>query len=187
MRLPDEVVLIKPDGTRYENIRADVQKEIVFIDDGSLPLEEGDTIVRELPNGLVEKYTVLDKGYFSGMSGGGEYQAEVRKHAQIQEQTGAKAVYNLHGPNARVNINSQDSSVNIINVESEKLFADLRQTIQEEIGGNEQEKLLELLSQAERSEGEPDFSESYAKFMALAANHASVLSPFFPALSQLLS
>ena len=86
-----------------------------------------------------------------------------------------------------MNINSQDSSVNIINVESEKLFADLRQTIQEEIGGNEKEKLLELLSQVERSEGESDFSESYAKFMAFAANHVSVLSPFFPALSQLLS
>lgn len=168
---PDTIALVKSDGRRFENIKADVQPDTVFIDDGSLPLEEGDTILRELPNGLEESYIVVDRGYFSGgLSGSsGEYQAKVQKKTTPDSHLSEKIVYSVRGENARVNINSIDSSVNIVSVEEKQLFANLRQVIQDEIHGEEKEELLKRLSQVERSEGESNFSESYAKFMALAA------------------
>ena len=43
---------------------------------------------------------------------------------------GPQVVYNLIGPNARVNIQSSDSSTNVVSVESAVLFDNLREAIQ---------------------------------------------------------
>lgn len=78
--MKDVVTLVKPDGRRFENIKAKVQPEIIFIHDETLPLEEDDRIYRLLPNGLQEEYLVLDRGFhqkFHDIPGG--YQAKVRK------------------------------------------------------------------------------------------------------------
>lgn len=61
-RLSDDVAAGKPDGTRSEDIRAAVQKEMECIDDGVRPHEEGDAIVRERPSGLGDKYTASGRG-----------------------------------------------------------------------------------------------------------------------------
>ena len=67
--LTDVVSLVKVNGQRYDNIKALVQYKLVFIVDASLPIEEGDRITRELPNGLVESYLVLDRGFYSAIQG----------------------------------------------------------------------------------------------------------------------
>ena len=82
MILPDEVTLIKNGEVVKENIPADVQPEIIFIDDHKIPLEEGDILQRTLPNGIGENYKVLDKGFLSNNSGG-EYQAKVKCHMAL--------------------------------------------------------------------------------------------------------
>jgi len=43
---------------KIPEIAAFVQSEIIFINDASLPIEEGDEIERILPNGLIEIYVV---------------------------------------------------------------------------------------------------------------------------------
>jgi hypothetical protein len=189
----DTITIVKPDGQRFENVKADVQPDTVFIDDGSLPLEEGDTILRELPNGLEERYTVVDRGYFSeGLGGGsGEYQAKVRKKSIPSDQGSSKVVYNVQGENARVNINSKDSSVNVVSVQEEQLFADLREVIQDQISNSEKTKqLLGRVEALENARGTEKFSQKYADFMSVIADHAQVsqaLAPYLPALSQLLN
>lgn len=59
----DSVTVIKPDGRTYENIKANVQSELITIHNDKIPLEEDDVIVRTMPNGLREEYIVLDRGF----------------------------------------------------------------------------------------------------------------------------
>lgn len=73
----DKLTLIKSDSRKYEEILADVQKNKIFINDISLPIEEGDIIIRELPNGLKEKYIVIDRCLYTGHLG--HYELEVRR------------------------------------------------------------------------------------------------------------
>jgi hypothetical protein len=95
--------------------------------------------------------------------------------------------YNLHGTHARVNIQSQDSSINISHQVTENVFADMRQVIQTHIE-NEEERtvILNKLSEMEEAKGSPNFTDKYREFISSAANHMSVLAPFIPALSQML-
>ncbi len=62
----DRVTLVKPDGRRFPNIRASVQKDKIFIDDAKLPVEEGDFFECRLPSGLVETYRVTHLGFMEG-------------------------------------------------------------------------------------------------------------------------
>jgi hypothetical protein len=83
-RAPDTVNLVKPNGDRIEDIAANVQPSMIFIWDGSLPIEEGDKITRVLPNGLPESYLVLDRGFYAKRgSFPDHYQIKVRKESSI--------------------------------------------------------------------------------------------------------
>ena len=80
----DLVTISKPDGRIFENVRADVQSEQIFISDKNIPLENGDKIKRVLPSGVIEVYVVLDNGFFHGGNGlHGGYQAKVRKESSF--------------------------------------------------------------------------------------------------------
>jgi ElaB/YqjD/DUF883 family membrane-anchored ribosome-binding protein len=85
--LRDVVSLVKVDGQRYDNIKALVQPKLIFIADASLPIEEGDRITRELPNGLVESYLVEDRGYYSAIQAmDAHYQVKVRKETAVSDE-----------------------------------------------------------------------------------------------------
>lgn len=83
----DKVSIVKQDGRRFDDIRANVQQGIIFIDDASLPVEEGDRIKRTLPNGLIESYLVVDRGYYERVGGiPAHYQIEVRRETTIKNE-----------------------------------------------------------------------------------------------------
>jgi hypothetical protein len=97
-------------------------------------------------------------------------------------------IYNLTGANARFNINSVDSSTNVVSQTPAELFEALRLVIQSQIPvSREQQELLRTAGELEQETGKPGFAPRYARFMALAANHMEVLTPFIPALTQMLS
>ncbi len=184
----DTVTLTKPDGRQFQGIKANVQPEIIFIPDTSLPIEEGDTIERILPNNLVEQYRVLDRGYYSGQGSiRAHYQVKVRKGTTMEAERQATTIYNLHGANPRVNINSRDQSINVVETSAGDLFDRLRKLLQTEIADPQQRAAL--IAQTERMEsaqGSPSYVERYKEFMALAADHLGVLQPVLTGLAQLL-
>lgn len=102
------------------------------------------------------------------------------------ESQGPTIIYNLHGANPRVNVNSIDQSVNVTNVSKPTLFANLR----EQLNGIEDEELraslLKKTSELENEAGKPSYVQRYAEFVALAANCMTLVAPFIPALTQLL-
>lgn len=96
-------------------------------------------------------------------------------------------VYNLQGTHARVNIGSQDYSVNVSNQAIQNVFADLRQAIQTQVPSGEQKVvLLQKVEELEETKGTARFIDRYKEFVSLAADHIAVIGVFLPALSQLL-
>lgn len=187
--LNEEITIIKENGRRFEDVSAMVEKGKISIDDVEIPVEEGDKILRKLPSGTVEKYRVLDRGYqekFKSIPA--SYNMEVEKLSNIKpSKSSGKTIYNLHGNNSRVNINSTDSSINIVDKSTDEFFAELRETVEKEISGSEKEELIKRIEQLEKTEGTDNFPQKYSEFMAIAANHTTVLAPYFPALAQFLT
>jgi hypothetical protein len=185
----DKVTLIKKDGNRFENIQASVQRDKIFTNDPAIPIEDGDVFERTLPNGIVEHYTILDAGFMQGTGGiKSHYQSVVRKQTKIDPLAQpSQIIYNLIGPNARVNIQSIDSSANLVEVEPAELFGRIREAIGQSVqDGKLLKKLQEKVTELEKAQGTTGFMARYQEFMALAANHMTLLAPFIPALSQML-
>jgi hypothetical protein len=114
--LNDVVTLVKKDGTiAKEGIKAQVSKGAIITFDGSLPIEPGDHFVRIQESGLAEDYVVIDPGYTSGIGGRAgipnHFQSKVRR-SDAPAAPPSTIINNLHGANARVNINSTDNSTN---------------------------------------------------------------------------
>lgn len=93
-------------------------------------------------------------------------------------------VYNLHGGNSRIYNQSQDYSSNVINESSNNVFNQLKQVVNDNIVDNE--LILNLLSELEEAKGKANYLEKYKVFIANAANHMTLLSPFLPALTALI-
>lgn len=182
----DAVTLVKQDGTRTEGVKAVVQPSEITTFDTSLNVEEGDRIERRLPSGRVESYLILDTGFNPGHSSiPAFYHMRVRKESAIREES-SSVVYNLAGPNARVNVNSIHSSTNVTNVNSTELFVKMREVVAEVQDLDQRRLLVERIEAMERSQGSKDFAKRYREFIALAADYMSLLAPFMPALGQLL-
>lgn len=91
----DKVSLVKRNGEIIENITACVQSKMIHIDDAQIPLEEGDRLLRKLPNGLVESYIVEDRGFHEEfMDFKAHYQAKVRKESSMSQRASA-VTYNV--------------------------------------------------------------------------------------------
>jgi hypothetical protein len=188
--MDDHVTLVKKDGQRFENIPSTVTPAKIIIDNAAVPIEEGDFFERALPNGLTERYLVLDRGFYKGLhSIPDHYQVSVRKETAIssQKQSSGPVIYNVTGPNARVNINSTDMSGNVVNVTSETLFVQLRQAVEGAVANPDRRStILKTVDEMEQAAGSRTFGEKYRAFISSAADHITVLSPFIPALTQML-
>jgi hypothetical protein len=130
--LNDRVTLVKSDGeVRRSDIPSLVSRGSIQIHDSTIPIEVGDHLLRELPNGLVEDYVVDDPVLQAGI---GSVKPFYIVHVSRSNRPAAQAnvaiqniTNNFHGSNSRVNINSTDQSTNLssnIGIESVKSFLD---------------------------------------------------------------
>ena len=67
--LNDVLVLHKPDGRVFPDVKAHVSSKAILIIDVRLPIEAGDRLTRSLPNGLLDEFIVDDPGYQQGLEG----------------------------------------------------------------------------------------------------------------------
>ncbi|AQU82255.1 MULTISPECIES: hypothetical protein [unclassified Halomonas] len=114
--LTDTVSLIKTDGTNVEGIKASVQTSKIFIQGKKPLIESGDLIQRKMSNGAEETFEVIDPGFheeFHSIPAG--YQMRVRKLGIPEAKSAIQSItYNVTGHNARINQNSIDHSVNVV-------------------------------------------------------------------------
>lgn len=184
----DVITLVKPDGTIVEKIKANVQPNKIFIYDETLPLEENDKLYRPLPNGLVEIYLVIDRGFYSALhSIPAHYQAKVRKESLIKEDQYKQItnVFNLNGPQSKVNINSIDNSMNITQ-KTDELFDSIIRSLNQIENEIERDKAIQVTNELKKEVGKSNFIEKYKNFITVLANHITIIAPFLSAITALL-
>lgn len=174
--LTDRVSVLKPDGTRFDNIAASVQTKKVFINQSTPLIEPGDLIVRSMSNGAVDTMRVIDPGFheeFHGIPAG--YQMTVEKLGLPEAKMAVQSItYNVHGSNARINHQSFDMSTNIVqeSTDAERLIAELRKVIDEAVLTiNEKSDALDIIESVEIhfSSAKPKKSVVTAMLAALPA------------------
>ena len=170
-----------------------VQSGLILTDNPKIPIEDGDQFERQLPSGIVDVFTVVDSGFqqrFHDIPP--HYQSKVRKNTAGSPPSPRPAavpqvVYNLIGPNARVNIQSSDLSTNVVSVESAVLFDNLREVIRKSsLDSTVSRQLIQNVSAMQSAVGTKTFGERYKEFITVAADHMTLVAPFLPALTQLL-
>lgn len=114
--LTDTVSLIKHDGTTVEGIKASVQTNKIFIQGKKPLIESGDLIQRKMSNGAEETFEVIDPGFHEDFhSIPARYQMRVRKLGIPEAKSAIQSItYNVTGHNTRINQNSIDQSVNVV-------------------------------------------------------------------------
>jgi len=96
-------------------------------------------------------------------------------------------IYNLHGSHSRVNIQSEDRSVNVSSISEQEVFSGIREAVTQNVSeGDERKIILEKLDALERSIHSHDFLSKYKDFINTVASHLTIVAPFLPALSQML-
>jgi hypothetical protein len=109
--MTDTLSLRKWDGRVFERIRACVGgKGGILIEDVRLPIESGDRLTRDLPNGLREEFIVDDPGFNGGLGDiTAHFQVKVRRASQ--EKRSPATVQNVfYGPVGGVAQNSKHFS-----------------------------------------------------------------------------
>lgn len=182
----EKLKLIKRDGTVINNVEALVEPKMIFVDDTSVIIEEGDIFERALSNGAIENYEVLDRGFYKGMYDiPDHYQASVRK--TTTKSYNNRITYNITNKNGKVNIDSVDNSVNInvsLSNEDEALFSTLKELASSIKDGD---VICKSVDEMRNNVGKKIFAAKYNNFIQSVANHMTVFAPFIPMLSNLLT
>jgi hypothetical protein len=110
---------------------------------------------------------------------------KIERRMMKKNPSNVTQVFHLAG-NARVNTNSVDQSVNVVMSSSEEIFANLREVITSGVQGDEKAEILARLSDLEAAQKSPSVLQLYTEFIAVAANHMTLIAPFIPALTEML-
>ena len=190
--LRDRITVIKKDGNRFESLPATVNDKNITTQEVDVPIESGDSIERELPNGMTERFTVINAQYYTGHPGmipdfyKITYEREGARPPQSRVQP--ITVHINDSPQSHVNIDSEDHSVNISYGDAGSLFDEIRDLLREAVeDSTELESLLERVDAMEGSQEAGGFKQAYVGFMSAAADHMTVLAPVLPGLALLLS
>lgn len=185
-------VLKKQDGQELSFLGV-LSKSSILTFNSKLLVEEGDSVERTLPSGVVERYFILDPGFNSGLRQIGPfYNMKVQRQSTIPPKQlplahGITNIYNVQGPNARINLHANDQSQNVANVGEIELFEKLRKAIELGVSDStEKATLLEAAADLEQANGTSSFATKFQQLLSGAANCMTVLTPFLPALSQLV-
>ena len=184
----ESLKIIKQDGSEINNAIGlfHIEKKKVTIEDMTIDIEEGDTIVRDLPNGKQERFTILDTGFMRGMGGHipDHYNVSIERVSKFPKANAHGSGYiTVVNEGGRVNINSTDNSMNIqVSNDTERLFEELTTAL----NGVADDSLLESVSELKQSVGTGEYAKKYNRFIQNAANHMTIVAPFLPAISALL-
>lgn len=182
------ISIVAPDGQVRSTPKALLTGDVAIIDDASIVIDVGDEVRRLLPNGHEEVFAVVEPTFYDvGIGGiGPHYQVKLRRKGQFPQHTGGNYSITVSGPNARVNIGSQDNSINTVNEST--LFEQIAATIREGVGDTqERDRLLTLIEAMQREKKKPGYLSLYQQLVGTAADHLALLTPFLPALTNLIS
>lgn len=176
--------VISPDGTIRASSEGVFAGDTIVIHNTTIQVFAGDEIRRRLPNGADEVFTVDDPCFYDAFGGiPAHFQLKVTRKGSFPHRQGGHFI-NVSGTNARVTFGN-DFSVNHTAVNT---VQDAIRAVQAQVDDLEaRARLVETLEVFERAQGPTNRAAAYHAVIASAANHMTVLAPFLPALSQMLS
>lgn len=183
---PDQIDVVSPEGQVRSRVPGYYDGEGFVIDEMSVDVRPGDEIRRGLPSGQEEAFVVADPKYFGSGPFGPHYQIKVSRRGQFPRHAGGNYALSVSGPNARINIHSTDNSTNIAN--SNNVFSEVRSAL--EAAGLPPEKLVEVdtrLAEMTAAKDKGTFAKAYQSFIGSVADHITVVAPFLPAITDVLS
>lgn len=133
----DIITVVNKDGSRYENIRASVQRDMIVTFDVTVPIAAGDKIERILPSAQKEVFIVTNAHLYSGVGTiKSFYEISYEREDAQHRQAERPAAINVHvsgSPQARVNLHSTDESINVSNAQPEIIFSELRDLLHKSV------------------------------------------------------
>ncbi|WP_152522535.1 AbiTii domain-containing protein [Sphingobium ummariense] len=112
--------------------------------------------------------------------------AENAQNINIENFTGHLHSGNITGHQNRTVIGSTDNSVN--SLEQSTVFEQLEQAIADNVRDDEHRRdLVDIIKQMQATQGTAEYKPWFQKLVGYAAEYATVLGPFLPALSQFVS
>ena len=182
-----DIDIVAPDGTVRYRTRGRVHPKSITIPDTSLVIQVGDEIRRLIPSGVEEVFEVLDPQFHQQFHMiPARYEVQVRRKGSFPRGQGGYYSVNISGPNARVNIGSQDHSTNIAT--RGDIFGNIVSTLKGAVKNpDELRQIISAVDDMKQRQGSADFATAYRNFISIAADHLGILAPFLPALTQLLS
>ena len=183
----EKVRIIKQDLSVIEGVEALVESKKIFVDDGTVNIEEGDIIERVLPSGAKEQYLVVDRGFYKGMRGiPDHYQITVEKQSTYTKVSRGQVINQYNITNAdRVNIHSTDNSTTYQITANDLSILETVRTLAK--GLNNEQEIISAVDEMQDNVGKKGFVEKYNAFIQSVANHMTIFAPFIPALSALLT
>lgn len=91
----------------------------------------------------------------------------------------------IHGANARANINSVDNSVNSVTITEQTVFSEMRSIINSDVPEAEQAHILDRLTALEGSVHKPTAMQRYKEYAALAVEYGKLI-PLLPKLLEMV-
>lgn len=169
-------LLIKPNGNQIK-VKAWVQSELILLNDVNVPIEVGDYLEQTRSNGITDRYeiiavTVYDRGPLKHI--------EAKYHVRVNTQTNPSFNINGNISAERVYINSTDNSTNTIS--NEQKFNELKQAVTTLHNAKE---LIEIITKLETAKDKKTYSEHLGKFLTMAADSITIVSPFISWLTSL--
>lgn len=186
--IKDQVKVMSPTGeTVVETLPCIINEKYVSTFEVKHVFEEGQLLLRELPNGLLEQFEISKVTFQSGKPP----QIPASFKLVIADKRRPPASYqniinNISGHSARVNIGSTDSSNNQYNIGSEDVFEKAIALVNSIHDMQDREKLSNAVTQMKSQKGSDGYLDAYKNFMSLAANHVAVFAPIIPALAAFL-
>ncbi|MCK4165246.1 hypothetical protein GO281_04811 [Ralstonia solanacearum] len=183
----EDMEVVSPAGEIRCRVKGAFTGSMILVSDTSADIRLGDEIRRQLPNGKEEVFTVDDPTFYSSGPFGPHYQVKVSRPKVVEKNTGGHYSVSVSGNNARVNIHSNDHSVNLVT--DSDLFQKMRQTIEDKIGNaTDRLEILKAIGHMESAKDDKvSFGKNYQAFISSAAAHMSIVAPFLPALGELLA
>ena len=175
--MTDKLTFVKSDGSAEKSDIAGVVTSGQLVTfDTSIQVLPGDRFLRHLPNGLVEEFIVDDPGYHSGVDEPC-YVATVHR-SDAAPASPATIINNIHGDNARVNVNSTDNSTNTVaKDERTQIYAQLREKLNEIDDSQKAATIAQAIDAMEAAQDAESLKDRYLQFMAVTSDHVGVFGP----------
>lgn len=181
----EKVNIIKSKNQTITGVDVVFKSNEIWLEDTSIAPKENDVVERPLPNGVIERYLIVQSTYYNAIgSFPDHYQLKIEKENTPIKQTSEKTtIYNISDVN-KVNIHSTDNSINTFFVNKDKQIFDELKKLSMQIENNE--RIISAIEKMENSTTKKNFLTRYNDFIQLIAGHITVYAPLLPCLMALL-